>query len=421
MKYLFPLLIWTVLSGCTNNPENRNIPHTVTKTTIIRSLPEDAFPFRFDGSHMIIQASLNGSDTISLLLDTGIQNPIFDSAFISENRERLHIRTIPFRGYGLTPGGLLRITQKIDGTITINAFSEKRKLHGALLVAGKIRSGAGADALFPASLFFKGKAVLFDLSNQYLRFLNQDTLNKIKRQFVSWPLHGSPYSYFSVDSKIVIDKIPDQTVKLKGEMQIDLGAPGFIYLFASQKYVQANLPAGKEVRVVTSLAMNMTDSVSSEAMMCDRLLLSDAWSFKRVKLTLLKDFINMDPTQIGLLGNNFLRRFIFILDYRNRILYLRPGPEYLQPVRTPTLGMRLRKDNNDSSIRVVSIYRQSSPSLAGIRLGDKVLSVDGISGRDLTPEKLDSIQFSPVGTTLKFRIQRGEKVSDREITVKEIW
>ena len=245
--------------------------------------------------------------------------------------------------------------------------------------------------------------MLIDLKNQYLRILSQDTLNDLKRHFVWFPLNGNQYSFFTVSSKILIDKLTGHPVNLDGEMEIDIGAPGFLYLFKCQKYVSAVLPPDIKTHKIKTLAFNMKDTVFSEAIIADQLRLSDTWSFRNAKITLVDQFVNLDPAQIGLLGNDFLRKFIVIIDYRNKQLYLRPGPEYFTPCKNSDLGMKLSKEPGGKSYIVASIYDQTPITIAGIHLGDKILSINGIptegitvrgNGFNTTQPDRDKIKFS---------------------------
>ena len=364
---------------------------------------------------------MNDSVEISLLLDTGAQAPLFDSSFIAENKDRLDLKIKSYHGAMESPSGIFRISQKITGTIKLNAISENKDFNGYLPIADRIKSTLGADALFPAYLFFEDKIVLIDLKNQYLRILSQDTLNDLKSHFVSFPLNGNQYSFFTVSSKILMDKPAGHPVNLDGEMEIDIGAPGFLYLFKCQKYVSAVLPPDIKTHKIKTLAFNMKDTVFSEAIIAYQLRLSDTWSFRNAKITLIDQFVNLDPAQIGLLGNDFLRKFIVIIDYRNKQLYLRPGPEYFSPCKNSNLGMKLSKEPGAKSYIVASLYDQTPISNAEIQLGDIILSVNGILTEHIPVREMDSIERSPVGTKLNFRVQRGQIVFDREITIRNIW
>ena len=56
MKYLFALLLCVIISGCSDRALKTDIPNTKPKIKSVAIIPKDAYPFQFDGSHIIIQA-----------------------------------------------------------------------------------------------------------------------------------------------------------------------------------------------------------------------------------------------------------------------------------------------------------------------------------------------------------------------------
>lgn len=421
MKYICNLLLVFILAGCSNYSSKNEDSNAKDSAIVTSKLPDDAFPVHFNGRHIIIRAVMNDSTEITLLLDTGAQVPTFDSTFIAQNKDRLGITIKPTHAIVESPSGLFNITDRITGSIKLKAFAENEEFRGTLMIANIKKLNFGADAIFPAYLFFKDKAVMINLKDQYIRIISQDTLNSLKSQYIRFPLKGTPYTYFSISSKIFAGKALNLPVNITGDLQIDLGAPGFLYLFKSQKLVNTVFtPTTKSLKIKT-LAFNMIDTVCSEALVTDQLQLSDTLSFRNAKVTLLNQFINIDTTQIGLLGNEFLRKFTVIIDYRNKQLYLRPNTEYLSPCRNSNLGMRLSKMPDQKSCIVHSIYESTPISIAGIQLGDEILSINGVPTESINAVQMDLIHLSPIGTKLNFRIRRNNIVFDRAITIENIW
>jgi len=421
MKYLCKLLLFFIIAGCSNSSSKNEILNTEDSVIVASKLPDDAFPAQFNGRYIIIKAVMNDSTEINLLLDTGAQMPTFDSSFIAQNKDRLGIVTKPAHAIVESPSGLFYITDRITGSIKLKAFAENEEFRGALMIANIKKLNLGADAIFPVYLFFKDKTVMINLKDQYIRILSQDTLNNLKRQYISFPLKGTQYTYFSISSKIFADKVPNLPVNITGDLQIDLGAPGFLYLFKSQKVVNNAFPPTTKSLKIKTLSFNMIDTVCSESLVTDQLQLSDTLSFRNARITLLNQFINVDPTQIGLLGNEFLSKFTVIIDYRNKQLYLRPNTEYFSPCRNSNLGMRLSKIPDQKSCIVNSIYVGTPAYIAGIQLGDKILSINGVPTESINAVQMDSIHLSPIGTKLNFRIQRNNIVFDRAIIIENIW
>lgn len=421
MKNILILLIFTFLAGCSANSSKNEQANTRDSAKVKAITPKDAFPIQFNGRYLIVHALMNDSTEITLLLDTGAQQPIFDSTFIAQNNDRLGIETKPAHAIVESPSGLLNITDRITGSIKLKAFADNEEFRGALMIADIKKLNLGADAIFPAYLFFKDKIVMIDLISQYIRILPQDSLNGLKSQYLNFPLKGTQYTYFAISSEILADKAPNLSVNITGDLQIDLGAPGFLYLFKSQKLVNtAFLPDTKSVKIRT-LAFNMKDSVNSEAIVTDKLHLSNSLQFTNAKITLLNQFINVDPTQIGLLGNEFLRKFTVIFDYKNNQLYLQPNAEYYSPCKNSVLGMRLNESTHQKSYIVSSIYEDTPIFNAGLQLGDEVLSINDIPVGNFDAAQMDSIHLCPPGTKLNFRIKRNSAIFERAVIIRNIW
>jgi len=364
---------------------------------------------------------MNDTVEVSLLFDTGAQFPIFDSTFIAENKDRLELKT---KSTSLTigsPSGLFKITQRITGTIMLNAFAENKDFHGALMIADFKKMNLGADAIIPAYPFFENKIVLMDLKHQYFRILSQDTLDNLKGHFVSLPLKGNPYSYFTVPSRISINKSPNHSISLNGEIIIDIGAPELLYLFNTNQSGTTTIPSSFKTHKIRGLSVNGKDTVWQEAIIANRLRLFDTLNIQNAKITLLNRKNSPNSNQIGLLGNEFLRKFIVIMDYKNKQFYLHPVSEYYAPCNVCNLGMKFRKESSGKSYIVSAIDEQSRISISGIQIGDQILAVNGILSEVISVKEMDSIVCCPIGTKLNLRIQRHQKVFNQLVTIRNIW
>jgi len=423
MKYIPTLLLFIILLGCTNSSSQKDLEKSNVTLEPIFKMPKDAIPFQFDGRHIIVQATMNDSVEISLILDTGAQFPFFDSTFITKNENKLKIIKKPANYKLQTMNGMISINSRIGGKIRLKVFNETFTEDGALMIADLRHVVFGADAVIPAYTYFENKIVLIDLQHQYLRILSQDTLNNLKKKFLSFPMLGNQFSYFTVasDLDMVINKT--MNIKTKGELIIDLGAPGLLYLFKNHKSVGSAIPAQLKPLKVKYAPFQGNDTTIQDQIFTDNLSLLNAFNFQnaRVVLSAHNDQSLNHANRIGLLGNEFLRKFIVIIDYKNKQLYLRPGPEYFKPCKNANFGMTLYKDLDGKAYIVTGIYVKSSPANAGIQLNDKILAINERLTEKMSYKEIDSIRFSPVGTKLVLKIKRGQQVFNREILIQSLW
>lgn len=421
MKYCWSFWVLLFVAGCTNHTDKTETVCQPDSLSYESEIPKDAIPFQFTGQHIIVQAMMNDSTKISLLMDTGAQQPVFDSTFIANNKDKLNVITKSAHGIIQSPSGLLYITERITGSITLNAFGEDKKFRGALTIANLKELNLEADAIFPAYLLLEDKIVMIDLWGNYIRILPDDTLNILKSQYINFPLKGTQFTYFSISTSIVLEKAPNPPVTIEGDLQIDLGAPGFLYLFKRHEKVNTVFTPALKLLNIQSLAFSRKDTITSEAFTANRLTLSDSLTFSDARINLIHQFINIDTTQIGLVGNEFLYKFNVILDYKHKQLYLRPNKVYGLSCRNSNLGMRFIKDKKANSYVVSSLYDGTPAAIAGIHLGDEILSINGTLTNNMEEAEMDSIYLSPIGTKISLLVQRGDSVYEKTISIRNIW
>ncbi|MDP4281655.1 MAG: hypothetical protein Q8867_05835 [Bacteroidota bacterium] len=420
MKYFLTLFLIVIITGYTKSTPFNDPSKTGNFSEEKVAFSKDTFPFQMIGKHIVIRAIMNDSVELSLLLDTGAQYPSFDSTFIAKNKNKLHLQLKPAHSAIGTPSGIIKQSQKISGIISINAFAEKQNFSGVLMVADLRKSSLNVDGIFPVYLLFNNKIVLMDMQHRYFRMISQDTLNNLKSHFSVFPLLGDQYSYFTVSSGINIDEVANHSVKMNGEFILDFGAPGFLYLYKIHPLVAAAIHSDLKTRKIKGLSINGKDTVLSEVLIANQITLLDSMRFKNVKINLL-NFKTNAPKQIGLLGNEFFKKFVIILDYRNKQFYLQPGSDYSSPGINSNLGLNLSRRTESESYIVTSIYDPSLISNSEIRLGDSVIEINGNLTERMTEQEIDFIEHSPVGTILDFKIKRGQDIFHHKISVRDLW
>ena len=117
---------------------------------------------------------------------------------------------------------------------------------------------------------------------------------------------------------------------------------------------------------------------------------------------------------IGTIGMGILKNFDLIFDYRDSQLLIAPHgiemPYYEQA--EGGLGFTYSK-----SLRVSFVQRGHNAQKAGLKLGDRIESINGISREKLLDVSvMDSLRTLPDNTPLNLQIQRGDTVINIEYT-----
>ncbi|MCK9399930.1 MAG: PDZ domain-containing protein [Bacteroidales bacterium] len=366
---------------------------------------------------------MNDSVEISLLFDTGAQTPIFDSAFTDLNKDKLGITFKKTNSRTITPGGVIKINREIIGKINIKALGINKEFKGRFDVGNLLKTKLHTNAIFPAYWFFENNIVLMDFEHQFFRILSQDTLNNIKKHYTSFPLKGNPVTYFTVST--VVEISTNSKIKLNGELVLDIGAPGFLYLQVGKSPMRGKgpvvpvvLPEELMVFKTRTLTMNPKDTLQREIINANRITMLDSFSFQNEQVYLL-DF-RIAPEQIGFLGNEFFQKFQVIFDYKNKVFFLKPNQEYSKPHGPFSLGMKLYRSSDAKSLYVNSLYESSPVANSGIRLGDKILTINGKPTEEITFNELRALEYSNPSTKVILQVQRGQEFLSYEVLIDSL-
>lgn len=113
----------------------------------------------------------------------------------------------------------------------------------------------------------------------------------------------------------------------------------------------------------------------------------------------------------GILGNQILMRFTVVIDYVRGDLYLKPLRNYEKPFKFDKSGIILiagGKYLNDYF--VYKLIENSPAEFIGIKSGDRILSINGISKNFLTLESITNKLKKRNGKKIKLKVDRlGEK------------
>lgn len=117
---------------------------------------------------------------------------------------------------------------------------------------------------------------------------------------------------------------------------------------------------------------------------------------------------------VGMIGMGVLKHFDIVFDYKNQQLLLAPHgmdmPFYEQA--ESGLGFKYSKD-----LRVSFVARGHNAQKAGLKLGDRIEVINGISREKLLDASvMDSLRTLPDNTPLNLQVQRGDTVINIEYT-----
>ena len=426
MKNLFFIFIVAIIIGCSTSPKKQTSNEKETPKDIF-IYPKDSYKFHFNGRHIIVQGIIDDSVEISLLFDTGAQIAFFDSTFISKNQDKLRLKLRKTRRKASTPGGDIRFTSNINSEFSILVLGDTINIRkGFINVADLSETGLNADALFPAYWVFSGKSVMMDLKHEYFLFLSEDTLDSIKSEFSVFPLIGNQVTYFSIPANLDISA-GNAKMNINGELTIDLGAPGFLYLENSKEafvdkskpLVPMDIPENILMHRLLRYTLNPPDTMTERCFVANQIRMLDSLTFKNENITVISTF-RMTPERVGILGNEFFRKFVVIFDFKHSLFYLKPNEEYKKMHFPYSFGMKLYRSANLKTLNVFSLYELSPAAESGIHLGDTILTINGKSAEEITADELRDLEYSKPGTNIIIDVKRNRKILKYEFITDSI-
>jgi hypothetical protein len=123
---------------------------------------------------------------------------------------------------------------------------------------------------------------------------------------------------------------------------------------------------------------------------------------------------------IGNLGAGFLKRFDVTFDYPRQKLYFEPNANHDTPDRFQNTHGLSGLKGDPGGFRITGLLVPSPLSEAGVQVGDVIVSLNGKSGKDLTPGFLGEALNSPVGTSLELQTRTNGKVRNISITLRDL-
>ncbi|WP_284343864.1 aspartyl protease family protein [Dyella mobilis] len=111
----------------------------------------------------------------------------------------------------------------------------------------------------------------------------------------------------------------------------------------------------------------------------------------------------------GNIGHGILSRFIVTLDYEHRQLYLQQGQHFAQESPHSRTGVGLDRTEHDA-LAVATIAPGSPGHQVGLRVGDRVVALDGVPVAQMGLDDIQRVMQQPDGTHLPISVVRQGKV-----------
>jgi Aspartyl protease/PDZ domain len=137
------------------------------------------------------------------------------------------------------------------------------------------------------------------------------------------------------------------------------------------------------------------------------------------ELSLQKTGAFVSPYVAGNVGAGVLKRFNITFDYPHQQLIFERNANYDKPDVFDRSGMWLNQTGE--TFEVMDVIAGGPAATAGIKIGDKVLAIDGRPAGQLSLYAVrEQFKSQPPGTKLRLTIQSGEQKRDVDLALKDL-
>ncbi len=400
-----------------------------------------SIPFRLVDNLIIVKASINRTP-VNLIFDTGVSQTILINIKSLDSLSFKSVKKKNFTGIGIDnpviPG---LVTTDNDLQLSGKIFNRKAKIFLITGVEFNFQEHLGIDINgFIGGELIKDYIVLVDYQNKKLHFYKHSFFSKIDlKKYQSFDLNifdNKPYITADV-------KVEKKSKPQKLNFLIDAGNSDALWIFKSEKF---RLP--RHIKTLNDyFGLGFSGEIEGLRFKLKRFSFSQKLSLKNIYTALpdtlyFNNIIKRYPFD-GIIGNEILRRFYVIFDYKHQKLYLKKNRRvYYNKFLFNDTGMYLIydgkipvKDENISNMtfkyssdtnkpdiifkniktykykkvdRIVIHYiRKNSPAdRAGLIPGDVLLEINGESVYKYDLAELEDKFFYHKSKHLKFLIKR---------------
>ncbi len=364
-------------------------------------------PFRSEAGKILVDVSVNGSDPLEFVLDTGAPFAVLLGL------EKIEGTAVDIYGesqiWGAGSSGTKQVTKLAQG---VRLDLGQLRLEGAIMDimptdGVKFLEALSWDGIFGGQLFMS-VVVEINWEKRLLRLHDPSTF-EAPTGSVAVPLNQR-HGYIFVPGEVTIDG-QSQAV----ELVVDIGGAHALTLSPDR----VPLPAHRLEDAV--LGRGLSGLLKGDYGRIDQLRFGGS-SLEDV-VTDFPDASSLGVTvgSDGSIGTELLRRFVVTFDYARSRMLLLPTEAITEPFLFPTSGMKLESwIDTDGAVVISDIYADSPAERAGLAAGDRIVAVNSQPVADLGIDAIRDLFRQPPGTRVLLQVRHADSVREVELILDTV-
>ncbi|MGB3465215.1 MAG: aspartyl protease family protein [Cyclobacteriaceae bacterium] len=359
--------------------------------------PIQTIPFEIFGDHIFIKVQVDGSKPLDFIFDTGDGLTVISNDVASGLKLNSNQMVKKTSAGGSVTGALINHNVLKIGDLEVNDIEvySLNLNHIERLIGRRIDGIIGFDLL-------DKHIVQVDYDNKLFKIYDNSTFR-----------YDGKGMAFDLKLTSYIPHIPC-TVKLnngeslKGEYFVNTGAAttvDFNTPFVNKHDIIAK--TGKHYSYATG-GLEDSESDHYEGRVKAFMIKDISFDNMPVGISQAQKGLQRSKKVFGIIGNNVLKRFNIIFDYKNKKMYWEKNNSFDEDFHVNTTGFDVELTNDLSGVKVHRVYEIGMARQEGIEVGDEILEIDGKSVDDMILPEIKKL-INNEGGNFKMKIRRNGK------------
>ncbi len=359
--------------------------------------PIQSIPFELFGDHIFIKVKVDGSEPLDFIFDTGDGLTVIDTDIAENlNLDRNHEVKRTSASGSVTGALILHNVLEIG-----DEELEDIEVYSLSLNHLERLIGRNVDGI-----------IGFDLLDQHIVQIDYDRMEFEIYDPETFKYEGDGIE-FDLDLTNFIPHIPckvklNNGEELKGEYFVNTGAGttvDFNTPFVNKHGIIEK--TGEHYSYLTG-GLGREETVHYEGRVVEFKIKDVTFKNMPVGISQAKHGIQHSKKVFGIIGNNVLRRFNIILDYKNMKMYWEKNSYIDEAFHVNTTGFDVQMNEDLTKVLVHKIYEIGVAKEIGLQVDDEIVEIDGKPVSEMVLPDIKKL-INNEGGNFKMKINRGGK------------
>ncbi|MBN1926845.1 MAG: aspartyl protease family protein [Prolixibacteraceae bacterium] len=375
------------------------------------------FEFKQISNLIVIPVSINGSDTMNFILDTGVRDPIITELTLVEELNLNYMKPIELRGLGNEL--VTQAYQSGDNTITLPGLEATHQKINVIIDENFQISqilGMPVHGLIGMNMF-KNYIVQVNYQAEQIRLYKpQHFQYRPRKKDIVMPIH-----FVRNNPVIRADIIQDSGQVVPTVLLIDTGASDALWL-SPYSNSNINIP---ENNIYSFLGVGLGGELFGYKGRIETLWIGGLPLDNPIVSYPESEYINnviKQEQRHGSIGGEILRRYTLYFDYFNQRLIMRPNVDYRDKFYYNMSGLEIINPVPGIPVYTISNVIEDSPAwIAGFRENDQLIALNYTNHKDLSLNDINLMLRQRQDKKIKMTVLRNGVEFRSSFVLKEIF